>query len=373
MRIELIEDLEALPALRAEWEDVLSKSSHDHVCFSYEWIKAWWDAFGKGKQLLILAARDDDGRICAIAPLMRFRTFLFGLPVRKISFIYNNNASRADLIDGGFNREAAEGMAAYLRQNAHLWDMVELENIWDSSLTCKNLPDAMRHSNIRYSLKDGLHSPYVIVSGDWQSYFASRSKNFHKSYRNIWNRLKSRGDWSIINEPELDGIYNISRKSWKARCRKDIAADAENRDFFEILTDIAEKKGWLHLWILKVEGKGIAYEYALEYKNTMYAIKADFDETYRELSPGKMLHAYVMKYCFEHGLKEIDLCGHDEEYKKKWASGIRNHCHVTMYRPGLYGMILYILDHKIRYSLKESLKKIKALKTIKKNIERAKV
>jgi len=368
--LECIEDLDASPLLPAAWEDVLSKSSHDHVCFTYEWTRAWWKAFGKGKRLLILAAVDDRDHIRALAPLMLQKTSLFGLPVRKISFIYNDNASRADLIDGGYNREIVEGMIAYLTRNTGLWDVVELQNIWECSMTYHNLRQVLKQAGIRFALKTGLRSPFVTVNTDWGHYFSSRSKNFHKSFRNLQNRYKSKTGWSIDHPKNLDGIYAISRRSWKARCKRDICADDSNRDFFNILTDIANEKGWLHLWLLTVEGKGIAYEYALEYKRTMYALKADFDESARHLSPGVMLHTQLMKYCFERGFKEIDLCGHDEDYKIRWSDGIRNHAHVTMYRAGFYGMLLYVLDHKVCYGVKNVLKKIKLLNMIKRNMQR---
>ncbi|HNQ50282.1 MAG TPA: GNAT family N-acetyltransferase [Candidatus Omnitrophota bacterium] len=373
MRIDCIGDLNASQAFPAEWDEVLSRSSHDHVCFSFEWTKAWWEAFGAGKRLLVLAGRDDSGRIRAIAPLMQCKSAIFGLPMRKISFIYNNNASRADLIDGGCNREIVDGLVSYLRMNPHLWDMVELENIWDNSLTFRNLQDALKKAKIRFAVKEGLRSPFVSVSGTWEDYFALRSQNFHKSFRNIRNRFKSLGRWSIESEKGLNGIIQVSCKSWKARSKRDIAADADTVRFYELLTETAREKGWLHAWLLKMDGAGIAYEYALEYKQTMYAFKADFDEAYRKLSPGTMLHAHVMKYCFERGLKEIDLCGHDEDYKKRWADGMRNHWHVAIYRPGLYGMLLYILDYRFRYRSKLLLKRIGALKRLKKKMERARI
>lgn len=375
MKIDCIDDLQGLRALSGAWDAVLSQSSHDHVCFSFTWLSTWWQAFGKTRRLMILTARDGNNTVRAIAPLMQSRVRLCGLAVRRIGFIYNDNASRADLIDGGCNGEMVRDTVSYLTKNASAWDVVDLENIWEGSQTYKNLIDALKEARLCFCVKDGLHSPYVSVQGDWQAYFSSRSKNVHKTFRNIRNRLKNKGPWSVENGRSMEDnalarIYSISRQSWKGRCRKDITASAEDKDFYELLTDTTGKQGWLHLWFLKVNNEYVAYEYALEYKNRMYALKADFNESYRDLAPGIMLHTHIMKYCFEHGIKEYDLCGHDEDYKKRWATQIRSHKRIVIYRSGLYGRLLYFLDYRTGYCVKAMLKRSSALKRLKRYIAR---
>ncbi len=368
MKIEIIDNLKDFLSLESIWNEVLEKSQSDHVCLTFEWFKSWWPAFGKNKQLFILLFKDEGNFTIGIAPFMLCRSRCAGLPVKKISFIYNDNSSRADFLLTGARDNILKVMVDYLNVNKDKWNIIELQNMPNESSNFEILQKALRSKGMLFGIKEGLHSPFIPIKSDWQAYFCSRSKKFRKYLRNIINRLTKSGNYIIeridsrnINQETLNRIFEISNKSWKAKCKKEITHNEENRRFFEEFSQITNEKGWLNVWILNINGKDAAYEYLLRYREKIYALKADFNEKYKYASPGSITNMSALEYYFNNNLKEFDFCGHDEEYKKKWAVNLRQHSNFIIYEKNFYGWALYLLDYKFIYHIKVFLKKFKII------------
>jgi len=81
-----------------EWNDLVDRTpDSDNVFLRHEWFRAWWEGFGRGKELLVLLIRSG-GRLIAIAPLMRCWASYHGAPMRLVSLITNDHTNRSDLI-----------------------------------------------------------------------------------------------------------------------------------------------------------------------------------------------------------------------------------------------------------------------------------
>jgi CelD/BcsL family acetyltransferase involved in cellulose biosynthesis len=78
-----------------------------------------------------------------------------------------------------------------------------------------------------------------------------------------------------------------------------------------------------------------------------HALVADFDESYRHLSPGSILDFNVMQHIFENGTAEYDMgCG-DSFYKAHWTETSRKHLGLNFSRNTLYGRTLMFVEKKI--------------------------
>ena len=126
-------------------------------------------------------------------------------------------------------------------------------------------------------------------------------------------------------------IANISKKSWKAKYRLDIAAQSETKNFFEQLSIHAATKKWLSIWLMYIADKPIAYEYQLNYLDSVYALRSDFDESYKMINPGSVLNAHIIQYIFSQNMREYDMGGNNNSYKLNWTSLIRNHREFIIY------------------------------------------
>lgn len=362
--MEVITKFEDFLTLENQWNAVLEKSQSEHVCLTFEWLRAWWIAFGKNKQLQIFIVKEDNGEIIGIAPLMLVNSRHLLLPARKLSFIYNDNASRADFLITR-NREAVlNSIFEYLRKYKTKWDIIELQNISEGSPNFEILGALLIRPEMAFVKKDGLISPFIPITVSWEEYFSSLSKRYRKTLKNTTNRLEKSGDFNIEkithsngNKGAFEKIYEISRNSWKAAYKREITNTDENKRFFEGLDHEVGEKGWQNIWLLSVNGKAVAYEYTLVYKNKAYALKADYDEKYSRFSPGTALNMHSMREYFNAHYQELDLCGHKDEYKKRFTSLARNHHYFFIYNNGFYGRLLYLYDAKLVYPLKSFLKR----------------
>src|SRR5712691_10532369 len=55
LRVETFTDVEALLGLEPIWDDLVERAQIDHPFLTHAWVRSWWEAFGAGKELRILA------------------------------------------------------------------------------------------------------------------------------------------------------------------------------------------------------------------------------------------------------------------------------------------------------------------------------
>lgn len=374
--IERINEIEEFLALEKDWQALLDTSYSDSLFVTFEWLKAWWMAFGNKVSLYILLVKDGDGRINGIAPLMKSDSRCFGFPVKKISFMYNDNSSQADFILLKGREKILEIILDYLKLNKSEWDVIEMENILLDSPNYDILTKYLKNRKMTCGIKDGLNSPYMLLNTNFNQYYLTLKKKFRGNLRNITNKLNRLDGYSIKrmnkfdNFAALETVFEISKSSWKSRYKREITSSAENIQFFKELHRCLGNMGWVNVWFLNIKDKAIAYEYVVNYKNRAYMLRADFNEVYKYLSPGTALQMQVIQDSIKEGIKEYDFCGHDDEYKKNWTSQSRPHSKIIIYSSNLYGLLIYFIAHGVIYNLKQFLKKIKLFRELKLSMER---
>src|SRR4051794_5990239 len=69
MRVVEIRDEAGLVALREPWTALIESMPSATTFVTWEWMSAWWAAYGKAGDLRVLTAHDDQGILRGIAPL----------------------------------------------------------------------------------------------------------------------------------------------------------------------------------------------------------------------------------------------------------------------------------------------------------------
>src|SRR5208337_1843481 len=67
--------------LGVEWDGLFQRADAENIFLSFGWMSTWWKHFGKG-QLAVIAVRDADGRLVAVAPFYVARSSA-GLGARR--------------------------------------------------------------------------------------------------------------------------------------------------------------------------------------------------------------------------------------------------------------------------------------------------
>ena len=362
-----IVDFNQFLSLEREWNTLEQKNPN--VFLRHEWFKSWWMAYGNHKKLWILLVKENN-ELIGIAPLMLSKTLFRFFPVRRIEFIKNDESPRCDFLYKDREKTIKKIIDYLISYNK--WDLVTLEGIPEDSKTPELLKRYCSERKLDILIKPSLNSPFLNINTDWKTFYKSKTQRFKKRLRYNKNKIKKLGQITIDHitsnniEKALSEVFYIGHKSWKEQTKKSISSTNENKKFFFYLTNEAALKEWLSLWILRIEGKPVAFEYHLKYKNIVHALRAEFDEHYEKYSPGSVLDAYIVEQLFSKNIKGYDMGGSADAYKTHWTSCLKLHVNVFIFNKKLYSKFIKSIESKMIPFLKKN----RIVKTIRNYISR---
>src|SRR5205814_1178166 len=137
----------------------------------------------------------------------------------------------------------------------------------------------------------------------------------------------------------LQTITAISARSWKSVTGNSLE-HAGPQAFARRLVQNAQKRGWLSVWILRLEGRPAAMELQLIADGAVYALRSDFDASLGELSPGSHLNGVLLEQLFDAGLRRYVMGPGENAYKYRWTDQAEEVCTLTSYGPTVAGGML---------------------------------
>lgn len=358
LRVAVAEDFSSVAE---PWSELLGRSNSDMVCLTPEWMHSWWEAFGNGDTPFVLTVWRGS-RLVALAPLMLASAGIPGVPMRRLQFMANGHSPRADIVtDASFTRPALRAIFEYLSSRREVWDFIELRRIPRETGTVEALEEILADMPLRHEVQAGVGSPYISIETDWDTFYAGRSSKFRKVMRNKLNRVKRLGKTAVEQVQEeqslrssLPTVFELSNKSWKGMHDSGIGSTEASRAFYLSLADHAGPRRWLRVWLLRIAGNPVAFECDLVYGNKAYALSSDFDEAYRESTPGSALERHIIEEYFRAGLEEYDMCGADYPYKLRWTSTVREHVDIYIYHSGAASQLWRFWQHAMLPRLRSS-------------------
>jgi CelD/BcsL family acetyltransferase involved in cellulose biosynthesis len=354
LTIDEITSHEELSLLEAAWQEILTYENIESPFLDIDWFRCCLEAFGVEKQPCVLFVKDGSDPL-GIAPLCLSQDIVRGIPVRKIGFIIAPDTPFVDfIVKSGRRQETLSAIMRYLwNEKNEYWDILTL-NDWPSE--SRNYPivnDILMKRKANSFEGYSSVTPYISIKGTWDRFLECKSSKFRKTRRNIVNRMERLEDVAIdcIQNADvreiLGEIYRVSERSWKQREGKTITSSNDTRRFFEILTPTAARKGWLFVWLLKVDGTPIAMEYNLKDQGRVYALRADYDESFREFSPGRYLEYHIIESLFERGCNEYNTGPGLNAYKLHWTEKVRENKTIYICNTNYKGHLIWILEGKL--------------------------
>lgn len=359
LEVETISDFESFLSLEPIWNDLVEQAEIDHPFLNHEWLRAWWESFAAGKELHILLIRAG-GEPLALAPLMRSRSRMYGINVRRLEFIYNVHTPRFDFIIARRHDEVYRAIWDHLAQEKSHWDVLQLFQLPEGSRTIQALSKIAAQQGVRTGLWPSGKSPFVPLAGTWDGYFKSLARKHRSNMRNRLNRLSRLGEVKLevirsVQELEssLEDGLRIEAAAWKGAAGTAIGSRTDLRQFYTQMGRAFAQRGWLRLHFLTLDGRRIAFEYSLGYKNKIYVLKVGYDPDYSAYSPCNMLCNLVLQDAFEQGLEEYDFLGVDNDWKLEWTDKSRSHYWFYVFRNALVPRFL----HHVKFRLLPELKR----------------
>lgn len=329
--VETVRDFAAFLDLEPEWNEAVERAGIPHPFLRHEWIRTWWECFGGDRELHILVVRSL-GRVVAIAPLMVERTRMYRVPVRRLRLMENDHTPCIDIIVTERPHEAYRAIWNALRNGSERWDVLLLSQILSGSATGRVMLDLAKANGNPTGVWDSEKSPYLELTGTWESYHASLSSKFRSNLRNRLSRLTQLGEprLEVLRDAHsikaaCDEALRLEASGWKAQEGTSICSDPAVERFYTTLADRGTEHGWLQLMFLNVNGRRIATSYGAVYDRRLFLFKTGYDPEYSKCSPFKLLTYFAIQEAYREGLSELDFLGDAEPWKLEWTTTSRGH------------------------------------------------
>jgi len=353
--LQIVSDREELESLGREWNACLSASAGEVLHLRHEWFLAGVDCFNADSELHVMLVRDGEGVVTAVAPLLIARRRYRWVPVRVLGFADNGQSPFNDFIlRKGSERESLAVLLAGIAAFSH-WDLVDLRKIRKGGPLDNAVITGDVLSGFRRGSKENIDSPYVTIDGDWERFLANRSTRFRKTLRNKLNRVRLAGDVCVRHCPIdsgdhdlLDEMFRVSGRSWKREAGTDLLGNPASQQFYRRICHAFGPEGRVMLWVLCKGAQVVAFEFHLQDNGVCYPIRADYDASFGDLSPGSVLEYHILKSLFEEGeVREYNSCGHHYSYLLNWSRTTRQHENAEVFSRALKMRFLYILEYRI--------------------------
>jgi CelD/BcsL family acetyltransferase involved in cellulose biosynthesis len=354
-RVETVDNYADFKALRKDWNCLARNQSDIYPFICFEWFDLWFRSFLKNAQLHIYVLKNNQ-KICAILPLIKCE----GLIGRVIKLGVNDDSCKIDMISDGLDYcgYIETCVCELMKEN---WLMVYLEDLLkrgESSQFISSCLGRNQHSFIG-DKRCVRESVVINTAMGWENLRSNLPKKFIKNIKHQRNRLTKSGDVKIVRfsgaeelSIGLDCIEEISSNSWQGEKGTGIFSEKEKRMFYAGLADFASRQDWLSIWVLFFDNIPIAYEYHLTIESVDYALKAEYNRKYAELSPGAVLDAHVVEQLAHGSTKKYDLLGFKEPYKMRWSLQTEKYIRIYVFKRNIIGTIWHFVDFTLRSRLK---------------------
>lgn len=341
--VEVVDSLEGFDRLEAAWTDLLAASDSNSVFLTWDWLHAWWRQFRAGRHLWLLAVRSG-GRLAGLAPLSigASRSLVPGLSVAEF---LGTGAVGSDYLDvitrRGFESSVSEALAHWLARTNGV--VLRLHGVARQGSQAERLARRLVARGWTMEAAPAGACPYLPIAGQsWEDVLAGfgprHRKNVRRGIRNLARTFDVSFD-EAVSEPErrdaLDALVRLHGARWRPRGGSTALHTPDLVAFHREVTRRLQARGWLRLFVLRLNGAAAACLYGIHYGRTFSFYQCGFDERFARYSPGLVTLAASLRRAVEEGAEEFDLLHGEEAYKAHWASEARELMRLEIYPPGV--------------------------------------
>jgi CelD/BcsL family acetyltransferase involved in cellulose biosynthesis len=319
LEVETFGDTAAFDVLKSDWVDLEQRAAEDNIFLTHLWQHAWWSDLGRGA--LDIVTFRDNRRLVGLAPT--YQENLGGFPAVRFGGGLEVSDYLGMLVEPGY--ESAVGRA--FLEHCLEWPglVLDFHFLRADGVTARALTAAARDMDRRYILEDEEVSPYIELTGDWETYLATLTKKNRHELRRKRRRLEEAGGWTVAETrletlaDDLETFFELHAKS--SRAKQDFLTE-EVKTFFRHICRHLQAAGWLSLRILVHNGRPLAAVLGFVYRGKLLLYNSGYDPAENPLSPGFVLMSEEVRLALEDGLSEVDFLRGGEKYK--YAMGARD-------------------------------------------------
>ncbi len=173
--------------------------------------------------------------------------------------------------------------------------------------------------------------PYIELDETWcepEQHFSAR---WRSTFRRMRRKAESIGEVTfeiIAPNPKqvralLSEVITVEAASWMKEAGIAMAVSRWRLRFYRRYARYAAHEGILRFCFLRIDGKPVATEFAVEFDRRLFVHKIAYDEAFESCSPGSLLRLEVIRYAAEHGLRSYEFQGKDTDWTYFWTKTVR--------------------------------------------------
>ena len=309
------------------WRALLSCGDSDVMFLTREWQCAWWESFGRGQLLLILA--EMDGEDIALAP--------FFTEAGMVYFVGSGGSDYLDFIGNISDPHILDALLTKARKSVTDFIGFVFYHVPEISHTGNRLMEAAERLGLSFFDEGELLAPALDLRGkEGQGLAATRKKSLVR-HENFFRRegglevLHMKDGRAIL--PHLDEFFEQHMARWTKTPYPSLFHDKTQCTFYKQLCKEAADTGWLRFTRINWENRPIAFHFGFYYNGSYMWYKPSFAIDLANRSPGEVLLRYLLLAAIEEGAKTFDFGLGEEVFKSRFATHVNNVHTWSLYLP----------------------------------------
>lgn len=326
-----IANVDEFKNLETPWNALVHSMERPSVFCSWEWVHTWWKHFGQYyKEIIFLIY--DNGELVGILPLgLRYMFPEDSLvPVRVLSFYgtYELHSDYTDLIYA--RKDAGDCLSiilAFLTTHFKDWDVLHFSHVSEDSHLMKFFRSS---TSVPSEIQPVSMAPYISLKSKFdnnsEKYLQSLSRNKRHDIRRRRNALYNSAGCSYTeSSPHQNGkgMKRLFELHALRASRKQIESSFHGNKLFrfhEEISEAFEKRGFLFLRCIEVNGIAVASLYGFLFSGRLFAYQSGHDPDWETKGVGSVLLFDAICEALDRGLVEFDFLRGGEAYKGTWTN-----------------------------------------------------
>ena len=347
LTVQTLSEPSAFAALGSEWTELLEASDSDGFFLTWEWLFTWWKHLAEGRRLFILTVRSGE-ELLAIAPFAIRPATLDRVPPLSCIELLGSGTAGSDYLDVIVRRHSEYQVARALAEHlACERQMLSLARVRSSSSSAQSLAAHLDSLGWSVSETSSETCPVVRREGpDFTSYLQSLGAEHRYAFRRKLKKLTQRHRVSLDAARSEDErreamriLIGLHQARWRERGKSEAFDSDAMISFHDEVSALALRRGWLRLFVLRLDGRPAAALYGFRYRDVFYFYQSGFDPALAKESVGLVTMGLSIESSFAEGVAEFDLLHGDESYKFHWANSARELSRIELYPPGTRGLL----------------------------------
>jgi hypothetical protein len=382
VEVQLVDTLDRLLALRAEWDEVQDACPEEHVFLDHRFCAHWWRAWGSGKEMHTLLLRRD-GVIEGIVPLVlsrgweayptssksfriaddfrylpntRWRRFV---PIRRLTFPLNFPSSniRSHFLLRRDDPRLIEAVLGYCASIRSRWDILCLEGVPVGSEQERVLEDLLRCHGMRESeARNTRGFLRTSLPESMSEFLGKRSANFRRSLKRARRQNEDagapHGGFRVVEyrgesiDAGMDRLFELEKQSWKVgrskRRELHLRLDDTSRGFHREVARAFARDDEAQVLVSEVGGTATNALYSLERNGLSGCVLTYQSEEWAQRTSVASLWERFFELAIERGLQGVDLNG-SNSYLARYAESEERFRRFTLYSSRPYSALLRLI------------------------------